>query len=97
MVKVERELKIAEALKSEIAEINKTYGTDLYVKYQDWHDDGEIDEYGTYRIVSEDKGFRDSIGGAMNISEFDQAVCSISDLLEYLEHKEMIRRQKKEP
>lgn len=96
MVGQESKNTLYETLNEEINDINLKYGLNLKVKYQDWHDDSEVDEYNTYRIYDGDRIYTDSIGPALSLGELDVSVCVIDEMMEYLSKSGMLTERKKD-
>jgi len=71
---------IIQSLTEDLEAINKKFGKKYVIKYQDWHDDSEIDEWGTYRIVNTETN--ESIGAAMSRNELDNAMCVLDEFID---------------
>jgi hypothetical protein len=80
----EKDKVIIDALEEDLKEINEKYGLNLSFRYQDWHDNYELDEYDTYRIVTNDE-YDDTIGAAMSREQLDYAMCVLSNFFEYMD------------
>lgn len=75
----EKDKIIVNSLTEDLNAINAKFGKKYVIRYQDWHDDSECDEWGTYKIINTET--KDSIGAAMSLNELDHAMCVLDEFV----------------
>lgn len=90
--------KLLISLCDDIEEINRISGLELYIDWQDFHDEYSVertdpcpDYYGYYSIRTENGNIIGS--DPCNIQDLDETCCSIYSVIEELQNKELLKNE----